>query len=187
MARAIEQIPTSGRVQVEEDTGHHNDLLLQTGLEEVQAVADRAGKTLEVQPQVECAVGHVADVETHLTEAVDHIVPLLTEMCLESYHLLAHETRFQHRHGGLLEGRIGATVQVRTAGADGLDEFLGADDPSDTPSGQSEALGEAVNDEDIVFVDVFNILLYDRVNILVYPIGNSLPNRLLLLVKREVV
>jgi hypothetical protein len=54
MARAVEQITTAGRVQVEEDTRHHNHLLLQTCLEEVEAVGNLIGKTLEIQPAVSC-------------------------------------------------------------------------------------------------------------------------------------
>ena len=40
-----------------------------------------------------------------------------------------------------------------------LDELLGAQDPGDTPAGQAEALGEAVDDEDVVLVDVHDIFL----------------------------
>ena len=50
VARAVEEITSTRGVQVEEDTGYNNDLLLQTGLEEVEAVDDRTGKTLEVEP-----------------------------------------------------------------------------------------------------------------------------------------
>lgn len=50
VARAVEEITSTRGVQVEEDTGYNNDLLLQTGLEEVEAVGDRTGKTLEVEP-----------------------------------------------------------------------------------------------------------------------------------------
>jgi hypothetical protein len=50
MAGAVEEITTTRGVEIEEDTGHNNDLLLQTGLEEVETVGNRLGKTLEVQP-----------------------------------------------------------------------------------------------------------------------------------------
>lgn len=50
MARAVEEISTTRGVQVKEDTWHHNHLLLQTGLEEVETVGNGLGKTLEVQP-----------------------------------------------------------------------------------------------------------------------------------------
>ena len=43
-----------------------------------------------------------------------------------------------------------------------LDELLGAQDPGDTPAGQAEALGEAVDDEDVVLVDVDDVLLFQR-------------------------
>ena len=40
-----------------------------------------------------------------------------------------------------------------------FDEFLGADDPGDAPAGEAEALGEAVDDQDVVFVDVHDVFL----------------------------
>jgi len=52
MAWAIEQVPAPGRVEVEENAGNHNDLLFETGLEEVEAVRDRARETLQIEPQV---------------------------------------------------------------------------------------------------------------------------------------
>lgn len=39
-----------------------------------------------------------------------------------------------------------------------LDELLGTQDPRNTPARQTEALGEAINDQDIIFVDILNIL-----------------------------
>jgi hypothetical protein len=64
MARAIKQIPPLARIQVEKNTGHDNDALLETGLEEVQPVGDGVGEALEIQPQVEGRVWDGLDVET---------------------------------------------------------------------------------------------------------------------------
>jgi len=57
-----------------------------------------------------------------------------------------------------LEGHVAASVQVGSAGADGLDEFLGADDPCYTPAGEAEALGESIDDEYVVLVYVFDVV-----------------------------
>jgi hypothetical protein len=35
---------------------------------------------------------------------------------------------------------------------------LGTNDPGNSPSGKTEALGETVNDEDIILVDILNVL-----------------------------
>jgi hypothetical protein len=40
-----------------------------------------------------------------------------------------------------LEGDVGSAVEVAAAGAEGGDEFFGADDPADAPAGEAEALG----------------------------------------------
>lgn len=50
VAGAVEEITTARGVQVEEDTGHNDDLLLETSLEEVETVGNSLGKTLQVQP-----------------------------------------------------------------------------------------------------------------------------------------
>ena len=40
-----------------------------------------------------------------------------------------------------------------------LDELLGADNPGHAPAGQAEALGQAVDDEHVVLVDVDDVFL----------------------------
>lgn len=160
VTRRVKQITPPGGVQVEEDTRNHNDLLLQTGLEEVQAIANRAGQALKVQPQVEGRVGHLLDVEAHLAQTVDDVVALRPKVRLQRGHLGAHELRLKHRHGGLLEGRVGAAVQVGAAAADRLDELFGADDPGDAPAGKAEALGQAIDDEDVVLIDILDVFLF---------------------------
>lgn len=158
MTRAVKQIPPPRRVQVKEDPRNNNHLLLETRLEKVQPVRDRAGQPLEVQPDVERGIRHVADSESHPAEALDDIVTLLLEVLLKSLHLLLDERRLEHGDGGLLEGDVGAAVEVGTAGADGFDEFLWAEDPSNTPAWEAEPLGQAVDNEHVVFVDVDYVL-----------------------------
>ena len=158
VARGVEQVTPTGGVEVEEDAGDDDDLLLQAGLEEVEAVGDGAGQALEVQPQVEGRVGHVLDDEAHGAQAAHDVVALVAEVRLQGDHLGADQVRLQHGHGRLLEGRVGAAVQVGAAAADGLDELLGPQDPGHAPPGQPEALGQPVDDEHVVLVDVHDVL-----------------------------
>jgi hypothetical protein len=173
VAGTVKEIPTSGGVQVEEDTWHNNDLLLQTGLEEVQTVGDGAWQTLEIEPDVEGAVRHVLDHETHFTETLDDIVALVAEMSLQRNHFLLHKGGLEHGNGGLLKGSVGATIEVGTAGTDTdfmvsfvrlksleycnsraamgardnsrLDELFGTQNPCDTPARQTESLGKTID------------------------------------------
>jgi hypothetical protein len=49
---------------------------------------------------------------------------------------------------------------VRGKGGDSrLDELLGTEDPCHAPAGQAEALRQAVDDQDVVFVDVDDVFL----------------------------
>jgi len=77
VARAVKEVTATRRVQVEEDTGNNDDLLLEAGLEEVETVGDGTREALKVEPEVEGAVGHVLENETHIAEALDDVVTFL--------------------------------------------------------------------------------------------------------------
>ncbi len=59
VARRVEQVTTARGVQIEEDAGHDNNLFFQAGLEEVEAVGDGVGKTLQIQPAALVSIGRV--------------------------------------------------------------------------------------------------------------------------------
>jgi len=50
VARRVKQIPAFRRIQIEEDTRHNNDLLLETSIEEVQTVVDALRERRQIQP-----------------------------------------------------------------------------------------------------------------------------------------
>jgi len=89
MARRIEQIPTTARVQVEENTGNNNDLLLETSLEEVESVVNTFRQVRQVEPEVEGRVGHVRELEADFLETANDEVALGAEVHLQSAHLVA--------------------------------------------------------------------------------------------------
>lgn len=77
VAGTVEKVSATSRVQVEEDTWHNDDFLLQASLEKVQAIGNGARETLQVEPKVESAVRHIFDHEAHVTKALDDVVSLL--------------------------------------------------------------------------------------------------------------
>jgi hypothetical protein len=158
VAWAVKQVSATRGIQIEENSRNDNDLLLQTGLEEVETVGDGLGKTLEVQPQVEGRVWDVFNDKSHFAESTDDVVSLVAEVALQMGHLDLDQVRLQHGNGGFLQGVNSTAVKVATARSDSADVLLGAKDPSNTPSGKSEALGETVNDEDVVLVDILDVL-----------------------------
>lgn len=79
-------------------------------------------------------------------------------MCLQRLHLAADLIRLQHRDSSLLKRHIRTTIQITPTRANSLDKLLGAHDPCDSPSRKAEALREAVDDEDVVFVYVLDVL-----------------------------
>ena len=78
-------------------------------------------------------------------------------MFLQRFHLLQDAVGFKHRDGGLLEGHVGAAIKIRATATDGFDEGFGPDDPGYAPSGKAETLRHAVDEEDIIFVHVFDV------------------------------
>lgn len=55
-------------------------------------------------------------------------------------------------------GYVGSTVEIATARPNGSDEFFRSNNPRNTPAGKAEPLGETVNDEDVIFVYVFDVV-----------------------------
>ena len=125
MARAVKQIASPCRIQIEKDARNHNDLLGKTGLEEIETIRNRTRQALKVEPQVKGRVGQVPDVEAHGAQAVDDVVALVAEVVLEGHHFFLHEGGLEHGDGGFLEGHVGAAVEVGAAGADAIGLSVG--------------------------------------------------------------
>lgn len=68
--------------------------------------------------------------------------------------LLVEERGISHR----LRSRVAGTAIEEGAGLrNGRDEILGANDPAHAPARKTEALGQAVDENDIVLVDVVEV------------------------------
>lgn len=108
VARAVEQIATLRRVEVEEDARHHDCLLLQQGVEEGQAVADVDGRVLgqrrlqrrQVQPDVEGGFGSVlvALAEADFVEALEDVVAFLRFRFLVRNDSIDHKTTLRNTY-----------------------------------------------------------------------------------------
>ncbi len=122
--------------------------------------------------------------EAHVAKTADHVITFLHEMFLESFHFVQYFCWFEHWNCRFLEGNVGATVEVGSAGADGFDEFLFGlvhlhgtsqpgsseskpvgttkylrpNNPSNSPSRKSESLCKTVNDQHVVLIHIFNII-----------------------------
>lgn len=157
VARAVEQITSLGRVQVEEDTGHDNDLLGQKRIEEVQSIGyvSFLGKGRvergQVKPDVEGCLRDVLDAETDFVKTLEDKVSLLAEVALKRLHFCVYERGLKHGDSGFLEGSVGATVEIGTCGSKGIYEFFGTDNPGNTPTRQTETLCETVDQKDVYF------------------------------------
>ena len=80
----MEEVPAVGGVDVEEDAGDDDRLLLEELLEEGEAVVERRRETLEVEPDVEGRGGRDLDFEPDLGEPLKDVVTLHLEVLLES-------------------------------------------------------------------------------------------------------
>lgn len=152
VARGVEQISSLAGVEIKEDTRYDDNLFVKTSIEEIETVVDAFGQRGQVQPQVEGRVGDTFDHEAHLSQSANNIVSLLAEVVLQGTHFVLDLGRLKHRNGSLLEGNVGTSVKVRSTRADSLDELLGSNDPGDSPTRETEALCQTVNDQNIWFV-----------------------------------
>lgn len=106
-----------------------------------------------LEPDVE-RVRRWLDLEAHLVQPIDDMVPLHPEMLLQRQPVLLDPLRFQQRHGGHLDDVRGAAVEEGTGLGDGGDELFGPDDPAAAPAGAAPVLGQTVDQDDRVLVDV---------------------------------
>jgi len=72
--------------------------------------------------------------------------------------LIENLIRLEHFNSRFLERHIGTTIQIRPTRSNGFNELLGSYDPSDSPTWETEPLGEAIDDKNVVFVDIFDVL-----------------------------
>ena len=83
VAGRVEEVPAVRGVDVEEDAGDDDRLLLEELLEERQAGVERSGQLLEVEPDVEGCLGRDVHVQVELVEPLENVVALGLEVALE--------------------------------------------------------------------------------------------------------
>ena len=115
-------------------------------------------KHTQIQPDIKGRIRHLLHLKPHLPQPPHHQIPLPDKMPLQRLHLRPHLPRLQHPHRRLLKRHVRAPIQIAPARPDRLDEFLGPHHPRHPPPGETEALGEAVDDEDVVGVDVVDVV-----------------------------
>ena len=103
VARRVEEVPAVRGVDVEEDAGDDDRLLLEQLLEERQPGVERRGQLLEVEPDVERRLRRDGYVQLHLVEALQNVVALGLKVSLERYLLGHYALRIQERDSGKLE------------------------------------------------------------------------------------
>lgn len=73
-------------------------------------------------------------------------------------HLILDKSRLEEGNGRSLERMCCTSVEVGTTRADGRDVLLGTKNPSDSPTGETESLCKTVDDKDVVFIDILDVL-----------------------------
>ena len=99
----MEEVAAVRGVDVEEDAGDDDRLLLEELLEEGEAVVERRGQLLEVEPDVERRDGRDGDVQPELVEPLEDVVALRFEVLLERDLLFVHALGLEEGDRGELE------------------------------------------------------------------------------------
>ena len=97
VARRVEEVAAVRGVDVEEDAGDDDRLLLEELLEEGEAVVERRGQLLEVEPDVERRDGRDGDVQPELVEPLEDVVAFSFEVLLERDLLFVYALRLEQR------------------------------------------------------------------------------------------
>jgi len=114
MARRVEQVPTVGRVDVEEDSGDHDRSLFQELFEESETVVQGWWEVIQVQPDVERAEGWDVHFQPQLLKSCEDVISLRLEVSLQGEPLLGDMLGGQQREGSKLKRVISPSVEVRT-------------------------------------------------------------------------
>ena len=105
VAGRVEEVPAVRGIDVEEDAGDDDRLLLQELLEERQAVVDWRRELLEVQPDVEGRDRRHVDVQAELVKPLQDVVTLGLEVLLERNLLRVHAVNVEQGNSCELEPR----------------------------------------------------------------------------------
>src|SRR5205823_3732794 len=125
--------------------------------EEGHAVVERRWQAREISPDVEGAVRSAIGTDAETVQPRKHPVALLAEDGLRGPRLLLHVLNAEERDGGPLQ-RLGTPAVEERAGArDGLDHRARPDRPGHAPARVAPVLGEPVEDDDRIAIDVLDV------------------------------
>lgn len=111
MARRVEQVPPVRRVDIEENAGNHNCLLLEQLLKECEAVVERGWQFLKVEPDVKCAGGGNIDVQAKVVKTLEDMVALHLEVLLQRHFSLLDVVRLNKFDSSQLHRVVSASVK----------------------------------------------------------------------------
>ena len=146
------------RVDVEELAGHDDDLLVERGAEEAHAVVERRRQVGDRAPDVERAVGRAVGAHAEALQAGQQAIALLAEGGVDRLGLgddvrVGRAAGWPRAAAASSRRRRGTSRRWRRASM----TFARADGPGDAPAGVAPVLGQAVEDDDRIAVDVLDV------------------------------
>lgn len=114
MTGGVKQIPSVRRIDIKENTGYDDGLLLEELLEECQAIVYGGGQLLEIEPDVKGGLRRYVHVKVHLPQALEHMIAFHFEVPLECDLLYRNASGVKNWDGRELQWVISAAVQEGT-------------------------------------------------------------------------
>ncbi len=146
------------RVDEEEPARNGDDPSGQGFLEEPGTGVPTIRETFDLGPAVEAAGGHGVDLETQSPQLSHEVLALGGEARLDRARFVVGRRWVEQREDRLLQQVGGATIEVRTSADQALDHVLWTDRPGESIARQSPVLGDAVNDDHWVVVNILHEL-----------------------------
>ena len=162
---------TTLRINIKECPRNRNHFFFQARFKERQTVIQRLWQSFKIGPNIKCSGRFTFHANPHLVQPLQHIVPLFTELTLCCHRFLNHMIRLEQAQHMFLERIVCSAIQERARTSDCVNNRLWCQCPADTPTGIAPVLGQSINNNDRVFVDIFNI--FGRRNHLWIPVSGS--------------
>ena len=145
------------RVAVEKEAWNYDDLVSNAFLQKDKTVIEWRREIAQIGPYVERGGGLKFDRNSKAGQLFQEIVALHLEMFLEGPGITSDEFQIHQGQGQLLERGVGAPVKKTAGTSQHFHNWGWRDDPATAKAWGAPILGQAVDDQYRVLVDVANV------------------------------
>jgi hypothetical protein len=156
-AFALSKVPNTTRINVEKYTRNNDNLVFHAFFQKYQTIIERLRKLRQVRPNVKGRSRDPLDSNTENGQFFQHKISLLAKMALQGPRIAPNEVELHQGQGETLQRRIGTAVQIASSRTQHVDNLLGSNDPAHAETGTAPVLGQSIDNENGVSIDILNV------------------------------